>query len=105
MDGELQVSESLFSRVGYASRCLTALLFGGLIPLAAAIAAAAARSGAATSPGHGTVTGILVVATVAAVLFAGAVGLRALERGWAAFAAYLVIVTFCVQLIALAARA
>ena len=105
MDGELQVQQSLLSRVGYASRCLTALLFGGLIPLAAALAAAAARSGAASNPGHGALTGILVLAAVAAVLFAGAVGLRALERGWTAFAAYLAAVAFCVQLIAVAARA
>jgi predicted membrane protein len=104
MDGELQVSDNFFARVGYASRCLTALLFGGLIPLAAALAAAAARSGAASTPGLGALTAILVLAAVAAVVFAGAVGLRALERSWAAFAAYLASVGFCVQLIALAAR-
>ncbi len=104
MDGELQISNSLFSRVGYATRSLTALLFGGLIPLAAALAAAAARSGAASTPGHGALAAVLVLAAVGAVVFAGAVGLRALERSWAAFAAYLAAVGFCVQLIVFAAR-
>ena len=104
MDGELQVSNNLFSRVGYASRCVTALLFGGLIPLAAALAAAAARGGATSSSAGGALAALLMAGAVAAVLFAGAVGLRALEHSWTAFAAYVAAVALGIQFIALAAR-
>jgi hypothetical protein len=105
MDGELQVSDSFFSRVGYASRCLAALVFGGLIPLAAAIAAAATRSGASDASAGGTLMAVLVVAAVTAVVTAGAIGLRALERGWLPFVAYLGAVALGVELIAFAAGA
>lgn len=105
MDGHMQFHHSVLARLSFASRCLTALVFGGTIPLAAALAAATVMGSETVSASTGTVgRTVLAAALVGSVVFAGRIGLRALEQGWGAFLGYVVVVASVAALIRLAAQ-
>jgi len=93
------------ARIGFASRCVTAVAFGGTVPVAAALAAAAVVGRAhELAPSAGLPAVLLAVVAVAAVVRAGAVGLRALERGWIPFLAFLGGLALAAQAVSTAAR-
>lgn len=105
MDGDVQFPTSLVSRVGFASRCVTALAFGGAIPIAAALLAAAVIGGGKTAGTDAALAYALAITVAVAVVAAGAMGLRALERGWVPFLAHLGAVALAARVIALVAAA
>lgn len=75
------------AQVSLGARYLTALVFGGAIPIVAFVVAAA-LAGAGNDPRLAPVRLGCAGLAAGAVVWAGAIGLRMLDRGWPPFLRY-----------------